>query len=47
MPRMDAIKMYKREALRAARDFGYSSVIIDEIKNAKTQHEISGIMKKS
>ena len=35
---------YKRNALQAAKDFGYGAVVIEKIKAAKSDHEISRIM---
>lgn len=35
---------YRREALRAAKDFGYGEKVIAKIKVAKTDNEISRIM---
>lgn len=35
---------YRREALRAAKDFGYSEKVITKIRAAKSDNEISRIM---
>lgn len=37
-------KLYRKMALEAARDLGYSQEIIDKIKNADNDREISRIM---
>lgn len=35
---------YKDQAIEAAKDLGYGATVIDRIKNAKTDFEISRIM---
>lgn len=35
---------YRREALHAAKDFGYGDLVIAKIKAAKSDNEISRIM---
>jgi len=35
---------YKKQALRAAKDFRYGSDVIEKIKRAKSDNEISRIM---
>lgn len=36
---------YRKDAIHAARDFGYGDEVIQKIKDAKSDDEISGIMK--
>lgn len=35
---------YKKQALRAAKDFGYGDLVIDKIKASNSDNEISRIM---
>lgn len=35
---------YKKDAIRAAKDFGYGPEVIEKIQNAKSEFEISRIM---
>ena len=44
MTRCPGIEMYKRDAIQAARDLGYDSEVIQKLKNAQTQNEITNIM---
>lgn len=36
---------YRKQAILAAKDFHYGQEVIDKIKKAKTDDEISGIMR--
>jgi hypothetical protein len=43
---MDDYK-YKRKAIMAARDFGYSNIVITALREAKNGNEVSRIMVKA
>ena len=36
---------YKRKAIKVAKDFRYGNVVVEAIHNAKTENEISRIMR--
>lgn len=40
-----ALKDYRSQAVRAAKDFGYGKEVNDKIKKAKTEGEIERIMR--
>lgn len=42
---MEVSNWYKKEALEAARDLNYSKEVIRKIEDAKSDNEISRIMK--
>ncbi len=44
MARYSELGMYKKDALKAARDFHYPPAVIKKIELAKTESEISRIM---
>ena len=45
MARYTPFEMYKKDALKAAKDFDYGSEIIKKIEKARSQYEISSIMR--
>jgi len=42
--RIVRLKIYRKDAISIAKDFGYDDYIIDKINAAKTTDEISSIM---
>ena len=44
MPPAYFLRLYRKDALKAAKDLGYGEEVIQQIKNAKTDDEISRIM---
>lgn len=40
----DTFKAYKSEAIKAAKDFGYGTEVIESLKKAKTDGEIQRLM---
>lgn len=44
-PKETPLEVYRKEAFWAAKDLGYSDEILDKIKSAKTEIEISRIMR--
>ena len=44
MPPAYFLRLYRKDALNAAKDLGYGKEVIEAIRNAETKDEISRIM---